>query len=106
MPATQRFDPENILIDSREANFIVIVDKRSGKVVWRLGPDYPAQIRRHARAARAVDQILGQHDAHLIEPGLPGAGNLLVFDNQGEAGYPQASAPACSRVPACSRSIR
>jgi hypothetical protein len=40
---------------------------------------------------RPVDQIVGQHDAHLIEPGLPGAGNLLVFDNQGEAGYPRVS---------------
>ncbi|MEN1374853.1 ArsR family transcriptional regulator, partial [Pseudomonas aeruginosa] len=26
--------------------------------------------------------------AHLIPEGLPGAGNLLVFDNQGDAGYP------------------
>jgi len=37
-----------------------------------------------------VDQISGQHDAHFIPAGLPGAGNLLVFDNQGEAGYPPA----------------
>lgn len=37
---------------------------------------------------RPVDQISGQHDAHLIPEGLPGAGNLLVFDNQGDAGYP------------------
>jgi hypothetical protein len=37
---------------------------------------------------RPVDQITGQHDAHIIPEGLPGAGNLLVFDNQGEAGYP------------------
>jgi hypothetical protein len=87
----QRFNPENILIDSREANFIVIVDKRSGKVVWSLGPDYPAQIRGPRVLPRAVDQISGQHDAHLIEPGLPGAGNILVFDNQGEAGYPRVS---------------
>jgi hypothetical protein len=37
---------------------------------------------------RPVDQISGQHDAHIIPEGLPGAGNLLVFDNQGEAGFP------------------
>ena len=42
----------------------------------------------HAQLPRAVDRISGQHDAHLIEPGLPGAGNLIVFDNQGEGGYP------------------
>jgi hypothetical protein len=84
-----RFNPDNILIDSREANFIVIIDKKTGKVVWRLGPDYPAA--QSDRVPRPVDQIIGQHDAHLIGRGLPGAGNLLVFDNQGEAGYPHVS---------------
>lgn len=85
----QRFNPENILIDSRNANFIAIIDKTSGKVVWRLGPDLPPShdARQHP-VPRPVDQISGQHDAHLIPPGLPGAGDLLVFDNQGEAGYP------------------
>ena len=37
-----------------------------------------------------MDQISGQHDAQIIPKGLPGAGNLLVFDNQGAAGYPPA----------------
>jgi hypothetical protein len=84
-----RFNPDNILIDSREANFIVILDKRSGKVVWSLGPDYPAHPPGPRTLPRPVDQIVGQHDAHLIPAGLPGAGNILVFDNQGEAGYPR-----------------
>lgn len=78
----QRFNPENILIDSREANFIVILDKQTGKVVWSLGPDYPAQVRGPRVLPRPVDQIVGQHDAHLIEPGSPGAGHILVFDSQ------------------------
>jgi hypothetical protein len=83
----QRFDPDNVLIDFRNANFTIIIDKKTGKVVWSLGPDYPA----HGKARqipRPVDQISGQHDVHLIPEGLPGAGNLLVFDNQGEGGYP------------------
>jgi Arylsulfotransferase (ASST) len=84
----KRFDPDNILIDSREANFIAIIDKRTGSVVWRVGPDLPASREGKAVVPRPVDQISGQHDAHLIPEGLPGAGNLLVFDNQGEAGYP------------------
>jgi hypothetical protein len=50
----RRFDPDNILIDSREANFIVIIDKQSGKVVWSLGPDYPAQVRGPACRARST----------------------------------------------------
>ena len=32
----------------------------------------------------------GQHDAQIIPKGLPGAGNLLVFDDQGGAGFPPA----------------
>lgn len=93
----QRFDPQNILIDSRDANFIAIIAKQTGKVVWRLGPDFPhAQDSPHSRlleskVPREVDQISGQHDAQIIPKGLPGAGNLLVFDNQGGAGFPTAA---------------
>jgi hypothetical protein len=83
----KRFAPDNILIDSRNANFIAIIDRNSGKIVWTLGPNFAAS-KPSAKVPRPADQISGQHDAHLIEPGLPGAGNLIVFDNQGEAGYP------------------
>jgi Arylsulfotransferase (ASST) len=86
----KRFDPENIMVDSRNANFIAIIDKKSGKIVWTLGPNFASTAKPGSNVPRAVDQISGQHDAHLIEPGLPGAGNLLVFDNQGEGGYPPA----------------
>jgi hypothetical protein len=90
----ERFNPENLLIDSRNANFIAIISRESGKVVWSLGPHYPAiretGIETQASLPRPVDQISGQHDAHIIPAGLPGAGNLLVFDNQGEGGYPPA----------------
>ncbi len=87
-----RFDPDNILVDSRNANFIIIIDKTTGHIVWELGPNYPKIPRGAAGRAtpRPVDQISGQHDAHLIEEGLPGAGDLIVFDNQGEGGYPPA----------------
>ncbi len=86
----QRFNPENILIGSRNANFIVIIDKKTGHIAWRLGPDYPARPAGKQKLPRPVDQLIGQHDPHLIAPGLPGEGNLLLFDNQGEAGYPPA----------------
>jgi hypothetical protein len=93
----QRFHPDNIIIDSREGNFVAIIDKPTGNVVWRLGPYFPgaaeqAQGRLLNRdLPRPVDQLVGQHDAHLIPEGLPGAGNLLVFDNQGGAGFPPAA---------------
>ncbi|ROO12872.1 ArsR family transcriptional regulator [Pseudomonas fluorescens] len=85
----KRFNPDNLLIDSRNANFIAIIDKNSGKVVWRLGPNLPLINPKTAqKLPRPVDQFVGQHDAHIIPAGLPGAGNVLVFDNQGSAGYP------------------
>jgi Arylsulfotransferase (ASST) len=90
-----RFHPDNLIIDSREANFIVIIDRARGHVVWRLGPDFPEHVPAPQRILarelpRPVDQLSGQHDAHIIPKGLPGAGNLLVFDNQGAAGFPSA----------------
>ena len=87
-----RFAPDNLIFCSRNANVIAIVDRRSGHIVWTLGPSYPAIPRGAAarRVPRPVDQISGQHDAQIIPKGLPGAGDLLVFDNQGQAGYPTA----------------
>lgn len=76
-----RFNPQNILISSRQASVLAIV-ARSGAVVWRLGPDYS-----QSKELMAIGQVIGQHHAHLIPKGLPGAGNLLVFDNGGASGY-------------------
>lgn len=85
----QRFAPDNIIVSSRDANFVVIVDKKSGHVVWRMGPHYePSPGPGPVKLPAAIDAINGQHDPHIIPDGLPGAGDLLVFDDQGEAGYP------------------
>jgi hypothetical protein len=51
-----------------------------------MGPDFSA-----SAELRAIRQIIGQHHPHLIPKGLPGAGNLLVFDNGGSSGYGFAS---------------
>ncbi|PKM12659.1 MAG: ArsR family transcriptional regulator [Gammaproteobacteria bacterium HGW-Gammaproteobacteria-3] len=90
-----RFAPDNLIIDSRTANFIAIIDKKTGNIVWRLGPNFPAIVsgKDGRKTPRPVDQIAGQHDAHIIAKGLPGAGNLLVFDNQGPSGYPPVALP-------------
>jgi hypothetical protein len=77
----QRFAPNNVIISSRQASFLAIV-ARDGKIVWRLGPDFS-----QSKELQAIRQIIGQHHAHLIPKGLPGAGNLLVFDNGGASGY-------------------
>src|SRR3954467_3263731 len=74
----QRFHPDNVIWDAREANIIAIVDKHSGKIVWKLGPRYDGN-----DAERKLGWIIGQHHAHFIPRGLPGEGNLLVYDNGG-----------------------
>jgi hypothetical protein len=92
----KRFAPANIMINSRNANVVAIIDKTSGHIVWRLGPDLPPLVSgdpiAHTPPApppgSPVNQFLGAHDAYLIPKGLPGAGNLLMFDNQGSSGFP------------------
>ena len=89
----RRFHPDNIMIDSREGSFIAIIEKKTGQIVWQMGPEYPGSYDQSkkqftGKLPRPVDAICGQHDAHLIPQSLPGAGNLLVFDNQGAAGFP------------------
>jgi hypothetical protein len=85
-----RFHPDNIMIDSRTSNFIAIIARydhpkglwQSGDIVWRVGPGYGK-----GHKENSIGQIIGPHFAHLIPRGLQGAGNILVFDNGGLAGY-------------------
>lgn len=79
----ERFHPENIVIDSREANIIAIICRETGKIIWRVGPSYS----KFYEEGRKLGQIIGPHHAHMIPEGLPGEGNILVFDNGGTAGY-------------------
>ena len=93
----KRFAPNNVIISSREASFLAIV-ARDGGTVWRLGPDFS-----ESKELRAIRQIIGQHHAHLIPKGLPGEGNLLVFDNGGTSGYGFANPTAPDGVGAFTR---
>ena len=85
-----RFHPDNLIMDSRQANIIWIVNMAEsdeygvGEIVWKVGPDYSAG----TPEGDNLGQIIGQHHAHMIPQGLPGEGNILVFDNGGIAGYP------------------
>jgi hypothetical protein len=90
----KRFHPENIIWSGRETNIMAIIDKETGKVVWQVGPDYLTNA-----VLRKLGQIIGPHHVHMIPRGLPGEGNLLVFDNGGWAGYGAANpgAPAGRR---------
>jgi outer membrane protein assembly factor BamB len=77
----ERFAPENVIISGRQVSIVAIV-ARDGSIVWQLGPDFD-----RSDELRAIRQIIGQHHAHLIPPGLPGAGNVMIFDNGGSSGY-------------------
>ena len=96
-PAISASVPTTSSISSRQASFMAIVD-RDGRLVWRMGPDY-----RDSAPTRAIGQIIGQHHAHIIPKGLPGAGNLLVFDNGGASGYGFATPEAENGVGGISR---
>ena len=78
----ERFHRENIIISSRHANLIAIISRATGNIVWRAGPDFS-----EGTAEHKLGQFVGQHHAHMIPRGLPGEGNILVFDNGGRSGY-------------------
>jgi hypothetical protein len=85
-----RFHPDNIIWDARSSNISAIIARYdhprgkwlAGDIVWKMGPDF-----KPPHPERRVGQIIGQHDVHIIPRGLPGAGNMLIFDNGGGAGW-------------------
>jgi hypothetical protein len=68
------FTPGNLLVSYRELSTIIIIDKATGAIVWKVGPD--------------DNLTIGQHQPEMLPRDLPGAGHVLTFDNGGEAGYP------------------
>ena len=93
-------------LDKGKERIVFGVDRKSGKIVWHLGPVYPDTGKipdgrvANLKLPRPVDQMSGEHFPHIIPKGLPGAGDLLVLDNQGNAGIPTANVEAidASRV--------
>jgi hypothetical protein len=65
-----RFARGNLLVTLRETNLLILIERGSGTIVWsHKGP-------------------VGPHHGRMIPFGLPGAGNILLFDNGGKAGAP------------------
>jgi hypothetical protein len=77
----KRFHPDNIILDSREAGLLAIVNHESGRIVWRAGPYY------RDGDDKKLGWIIGPHHTHMIPQGLPGAGNIMLYDNGGQSGY-------------------
>lgn len=69
----KRFRPGNIMILIRNWSSIFVIDKENGEPVWSYHGDYKGG-------------LSGGHEAFMIEPHLPGAGNVLVFDNGRDKG--------------------
>jgi len=69
---------DKILASNRHHNEAIMIDKKTGEVVWRWGEDI----------------LWKQHDVQMIDPGLPGEGNVLIFDN----GYHSKAGTALSQV--------
>ncbi len=60
----------NILVSQRETNVVFLIDRRTGDVRW------------------SYKGCIGQHHPRMIPHHLPGAGNILIYDNGGRAGAP------------------
>jgi hypothetical protein len=86
----KRFNPENIIYSGRQTNTFGIIDRNTGEIVWHMGPDYES-----TKELRKIGPIIGPHHIHVIPRGLPGEGNILIFDNGGYGGFgaPNPSAP-------------
>ncbi len=64
----KRFKPGNVLLSLRQLDAVLLVDRDAKEIVWEYTGDYKGG-------------MSGQHDSHMIEKGLPGEGNVLIFDN-------------------------
>lgn len=64
----ERFRPGNILLNARNINMMYIIDKKTKKIVWEGTHNYKGGMA-HC------------HEPEMIEKGLPGAGNIILFDN-------------------------
>jgi outer membrane protein assembly factor BamB len=73
---------DQILVDSRELGELYIIDHKTGDIVYRWGNPSAYGAGDPPTFTTTGDQILfGPHDAHWIKQGLPGAGNILIFNN-------------------------
>lgn len=64
----KRFKPGNILVILRNWWTAMIIDRDSKKPVWEYTGEYKGG-------------LSGGHEAQMIPKGLPGEGNILIFDN-------------------------
>ncbi len=59
-----RFKPGNIVVSFRPLSTLVVIDKETKKIVWKIN-----------------NVSIGQHNVHFLPAGVPGTGHMLLFDN-------------------------
>ena len=64
----ERFRPGNLLVNARNIDTFYIIDKETKEVVWESTHTYKGG-------------MAHSHEPEMIEKGLPGAGNIILFDN-------------------------
>ena len=52
----ERFNPENIIWDAR-SNVLAIINQKTGRSLWQIGPDFPPETKSCASWARSSDSI-------------------------------------------------
>ena len=77
----ERFRPEIFSLQPGGLRYVHYLSRNRPRCV-RLGPDFSEN-----ETLKAIGWIIGQHHVHMIPKGLPGQGNILLFDNGGAAGY-------------------
>ncbi len=64
----EEFKPGNVIICPRHLDKIMIIDRETKDVVWTYTGEYMGGLAR-------------PHEPYMIKKGMPGAGNILMFDN-------------------------
>lgn len=68
---------DEVMVSVHNLHELWIIQRSSGRLVYRWGNP---QI--HGRGTPQDQQLFAQHDARWIDDGLPGAGNITIFNNQ------------------------
>ena len=80
-----RFHPDNIICDNTIGDAIFIISHETKEIVWWVGPDFKEdpQLAHLGFQYNQEPFYTGGmlHNAHMIPKGLPGEGNILVFNN-------------------------
>jgi hypothetical protein len=87
----QRFHPDNIIWSARNANILGAIDKRTGKIVYRIGPDF---------SKISLGWIIGPHHFHLIPRGcrVRGISWYSTMAVRPDTAYPVMCRPMVRRI--------